>query len=161
MAAVGCLMGIETVDGDLLDQPVEVIVNAWNRNFIPWWLLLPQGVSGAIKRRAGLQPFREVARAGVLPLGGAVLTSAGKLPFRGIIHVAGINLLWMSSERSVRLSTRNALQLAIEHGFQSIAFPLIGAGSGGGRPERIEGWIRSELETIEYEGEIKIVRYRR
>jgi O-acetyl-ADP-ribose deacetylase (regulator of RNase III) len=42
-------------DGDLLDQPVEVIVNAWNRNFIPWWMLLPQGVSGAIKRRAGRQ----------------------------------------------------------------------------------------------------------
>lgn len=39
--------------GDLLDQPVEVIVNAWNRNIIPWWLLLPQGVSGAIKRRGG------------------------------------------------------------------------------------------------------------
>lgn len=33
------------VDGDLLDQDVEVIVNAWNRNVIPWWLLLPQGVS--------------------------------------------------------------------------------------------------------------------
>jgi hypothetical protein len=36
-------------DGDLLDQPVDVTVNAWNRNIIPWWLLLPQGVSGAIK----------------------------------------------------------------------------------------------------------------
>ncbi len=41
------------VDGNLLDQPVEVIVNAWNRNIIPWWLLIPQGVSGAIKRRGG------------------------------------------------------------------------------------------------------------
>ena len=44
---------IEVVEGDLLNQDVEVIVNAWNRNIIPWWLLLPQGVSGAIKRRAG------------------------------------------------------------------------------------------------------------
>ena len=61
--------------GDLLDQPVEVIVNAWNRNFIPWWLLLPQGVSGAIKKRAGYAPFRELSRAGVLPLGGAVVTN--------------------------------------------------------------------------------------
>jgi O-acetyl-ADP-ribose deacetylase len=34
------------VQGDLLDQDVDVIVNAWNRNIIPWWLLLPQGVSG-------------------------------------------------------------------------------------------------------------------
>jgi hypothetical protein len=29
---------VQTVVGDLLDQPVDVIVNAWNRNFIPWWL---------------------------------------------------------------------------------------------------------------------------
>jgi hypothetical protein len=42
----------EIVTGDLLDQTVEVIVNAWNRNLIPWWLLLPQGVSGAIESTA-------------------------------------------------------------------------------------------------------------
>jgi hypothetical protein len=41
-------MVMEEVDGDLLDQPVDAIVNAWNRNIIPWWLLLPQGRSGAI-----------------------------------------------------------------------------------------------------------------
>src|SRR5258708_6276170 len=55
-------MQVLITDGDLLDQPVEAIVNAWNRNIIPWWLLLPQGVSGAIKRRGGIMPFREVAR---------------------------------------------------------------------------------------------------
>ncbi|HEX3658227.1 MAG TPA: hypothetical protein VHV55_20735 [Pirellulales bacterium] len=42
-------MEIKLFTGDLLDQDVEVIVNPWNRNIIPWWLLLPQGVSGAIK----------------------------------------------------------------------------------------------------------------
>ena len=57
-------MNLLLVDGDLLDQNVEVIVNAWNRNLIPWWLLIPQGVSGAIKRKAGNGPFREVARWG-------------------------------------------------------------------------------------------------
>ena len=81
---------VRVVQGDLLEQDVEVIVNAWNRNFIPWWLLLPQGVSGAIKRKGGTQPFKEVGRHGMLPLGAAVLTSAGKLSFKGIIHVAGI-----------------------------------------------------------------------
>lgn len=126
---------VHIVVGDLLEQPVEVIVNAWNRNIIPWWLLLPQGVSGAIKRRAGTEPFREVARHGPILLGGAVLTSAGKLPFRGIIHVAGINMLWRSSEFSVRQSVRSAMGIAIEKGFGSVAFPLIGAGSGGGTTE--------------------------
>ena len=93
-------VNITVVEGDLLNQDVDVIVNAWNRNIIPWWLLLPQGVSGAIKRRAGKAPFREVAKHGAIPLGGAVMTSAGKLPFKAIIHVAGINMFWRASERS-------------------------------------------------------------
>lgn len=59
-------MNVTIVDGDLLDQNVEVIVNAWNRNIIPWWLLIPQGVSGAIKKRGGLQPFRELGRMGAI-----------------------------------------------------------------------------------------------
>jgi len=93
---------VEIVADDLLDQNVEVIVNAWNCDIIPWWLLLPQGVSGAIKRRGGTTPFNEVRRNGSIPLGGAVLTSGGKLPFKGIIRVAGINMLWRASERSIR-----------------------------------------------------------
>ena len=86
-------MDVAVVEGDLLDQPVDAIVNPWNRNVIPWWLLLPQGVSGAIKRRGGTGPFKELRRHGPIPLGGAVLTSAGRLPFEAIVHVARINLL--------------------------------------------------------------------
>ncbi|HQZ68731.1 MAG TPA: macro domain-containing protein [Planctomycetaceae bacterium] len=70
-------------------------------------------------------PFKEVRRHGAIPLGGAVLTSAGKLPFKGIIHVAGINMLRRASERSIRDSVRNAIQVANDNGFKSIAFPLI------------------------------------
>lgn len=121
---------IEIVEGDLLDQPVEVIVNAWNRNVIPWWLLLPQGVSGAIKCRGGTAPFKELARHGPMPLGSAVLTSAGRLCFKGIIHVAGINLLWMASEQSIRHSVKHAMEIVNEKRFRSVAFPLIGSGSG-------------------------------
>jgi O-acetyl-ADP-ribose deacetylase len=122
---------VSIVDGDLLNQDVEVIVNSWNRNVIPWWLLLPQGVSGAIKRKAGLLPFRELSRLGALPLGHAALTCAGRLPFKGIIHVAGINLLWRASEKSIRDSVASAFAIVHQKGFSSIAFPAIGAGSGG------------------------------
>jgi O-acetyl-ADP-ribose deacetylase (regulator of RNase III) len=149
------------VEGDLLDQPVEVIVNAWNRNVIPWWLLLPQGVSGAIKKRAGYAPFRELARKGVIPLGGAVETTAGRLPFKAIIHVAGISLLWRSSEKSVRSSVRNAMQLASEKGYRSIAFPLIGAGTGGGKEAKVLAWMQQELNSIPYEGEVRIVKFKK
>ena len=65
-------MNVSVVQGDLLDQDVDVIVNAWNRNIIPWWLLLPQGVSGAIKRRGGTGPFKERAKHGSIPLDGAM-----------------------------------------------------------------------------------------
>lgn len=116
-------MKLREVEGDLLDQDVDVIVNARNRNVMSWWRLLPRGVSRTIQRRAGLAPFREIGRAGPIPLGGAFKTSAGKLPYRAIIHVAGINLLWRSSEFSVRESVRNAMRLAREHGFLPIAFP--------------------------------------
>jgi len=104
-------MNLKIVNGDLLDQDVEVIVNAWNRNIIPWWLLLPQGVSGAIKRRAGYGPFWELGRKGPIPLGGAVQTGAGRLPFKAIIHVAGISMFWRSSERSIYNSVQNAIRL--------------------------------------------------
>jgi hypothetical protein len=57
--------------GDLLDQEVAAIVNPWNRNVVPWWLLLPQGVSGQIKKRGGLAPFRELARLGPIPMAAA------------------------------------------------------------------------------------------
>ena len=153
-------MQIELVDGNLLDQEVDVIVNAWNRNIIPWWLLIPQGVSGAIKKRAGTAPFRELARTGPLPLGHAVLTGAGRLPYRGIIHVAGINMLWCASEASIRGSVASAIEIAQRKEFGSIAFPIIGSGSGRFSQETALQLMREELNALDYEGRVVIVRYR-
>jgi len=152
---------VEIVEGDLVDQDVDVIVNAWNRNIIPWWLLLPQGVSGSIKKRAGTKPFKEVAKLGSIPLGHAVLTSAGKLPFKGIIHVAGINMLWRASERSIRDSVKNAMLLAHEKGFKSIAFPLIGAGSGGFNQEKAKALMLDELSKLAFPMTVKVVVFKR
>lgn len=136
-------MIIQKIYGDLLEQPVEVIVNSWNRNIIPWWLLLPQGVSGAIKKRAGYQPFKDLSKAGSIPLGGAVLTAAGRLPFKGIIHVAGINMFWRSTKNSIQGSVFSAMEIVNLQGFQSVAFPVIGAGSNG-----IWGYSRSEALSL-------------
>jgi len=151
----------EIVTGDLLDQPVEVIVNAWNRNIIPWWLLLPQGVSGAIKRRGGLRPFIEVGRAGPIALGGAVLTSAGRLPFKAIVHVAGINMLWRASVASIQGSVRSAMSLIDQHGFTSVAFPIIGAGSGGFSQDRAQALMTETLAEIESAARVVIVKFGR
>jgi O-acetyl-ADP-ribose deacetylase (regulator of RNase III) len=152
---------IRVVEGDLLEQNVDVIVNAWNRNIIPWWLLLPQGVSGAIKRKGGYKPFQELAKYGAIPLGGAVHTSAGRLPFRGIIHVAGINMFWFATEKSIRTSVKSALKLAAEKNYHSIALPLIGAGTGGNSQQKTLTIIRDETEQSTFDGEIIIVQYKK
>lgn len=152
-------MQAELVTGDLLDQPVEVIVNTWNRNIIPWWLLLPQGVSGAIKRRGGREPFRELARHGPIALGEAVLTGAGRLPFRGIIHVAGIDMLWRASARSIRRSLASALELVVAHGFTSVAFPIVGAGSGNFNEQAALALMIDELARFEIPARVVFVRF--
>lgn len=149
------------VDGDLLQQPVEVIVNAWNRNIFPWWLLVPQGVSGAIRRQAGTKPFQALSRVGLMPLGSAQLTTAGKLPYQGIIHVAGINLLWTATVASIQQSVQSAMQLVNQHHFRSVAFPIIGAGTGGFGEEGALHLMLEALAPIETNAEVVIVRYQR
>ncbi|XZE35740.1 macro domain-containing protein [Pirellulaceae bacterium SH501] len=104
--------------------------------------------------------FRAVLKHGSIPLGGAVLTGAGRLPFKGIIHVAGISMWWRSSEFSIRESCRNAMRIAREQGFQSIAFPLIGAGTGGRSVDQVEKLMLDQLGIEEYSGRIVVARYK-
>ena len=158
-------MNFEVIHGDLLEQDVDVIVNAWNRNIIPWWLLIPQGVSGAIKRKAGYKPFLELPSFKSIPLGEAVLTSAGTLPYKAIIHVAGINLFWRASEYSITNSIKNAVKMALENGYTSMAIPIIGAGSGGYSEEKALAIIKNTLshlnEHLDGELKIKVIRYQK
>jgi O-acetyl-ADP-ribose deacetylase (regulator of RNase III) len=90
-----------------------------------------------------------------------VLTSAGRLPYKGIIHVAGIDMFWRSSEASIRESVRNAMSIACREGYGSVAFPLIGAGSGGAAAETVKRIMLGELSGIRYEGSVYVVRFRR
>ena len=154
------MVSVSIVDGNLLDQDVEVIVNAWNRNIIPWWLLVPQGVSGAIKKRGGYQPFIELGRLGPIPLGGAVLTTAGKLPYKAIIHVAGIDMFWRSSRKSIQGSVASAMHLANEHKFGSVAFPVIGSGTGGFRQTDALQLMLDSFAQIESDSLVTVVRFR-
>lgn len=153
-------MTVNVIEGDLLDQDVEVLVNAWNRNFIPYFLLFPQGVSGALRRRAGTAPFRELMRYGLLSSGDAVMTSAGKLPHKGILHVAALTWYWTSSPEIVRKCAVNALRVLRENKIRSAAFPLIGAGTGGVKPEDSQRVLTEELGRAD-DVEIRIVRYKR
>lgn len=151
----------ELTEGNIVEQKVEVIVNAWNRNIIPWWLLIPQGVSGAIKKKGGTAPFKELAKNGAIPLGGAVLTGAGTLPYKAIIHVAGINMFWMATRSSISQSVRNAMELVNQQKFCSVAFPVIGAGSGSFNTKKALAIMMKEFESIESLAEVVIVRYKK
>jgi len=160
----GALMGsavsatqVEVVEGNLLDQDVEVIVNAWNRNIIPWWLLLPQGVSGAIKRRGGKAPFKELGKARLDSTRRAVPNLAGTLPFKGSFTLPESTCCGGASERSIRESVKNATSLASEKGFKSIAFPLIGAGSGGFNQDQAKSLILDELSKLDLPMMVKVV----
>jgi O-acetyl-ADP-ribose deacetylase (regulator of RNase III) len=121
----------QVIHGDIADLECEAIVNTWNRNLIPWFLLMPHGVFGSIIRKGGSKIFRELMLKGPIPLGKAVHTSAGNLKAKYIIHVASIDIFWRANERSIRDSTRNALEMAVQLGVREIALPLIGTGSGG------------------------------
>lgn len=148
------------IGGDLLDTEAEALVNAWNRNIIPWWALIPCGVSKAIKKRAGTAPFRELARHGPIPLGGAAITGAGRLPHRAIVHVAAINMAWRASEGSVEEATRSALEEVRRQGLVSVAMPVLGSGAGGLGAERA---LAAMLRAIEAHGhglQVTVVRYR-
>jgi O-acetyl-ADP-ribose deacetylase len=137
----------QVIHGDIAELDCEAIVNAWNRNLLPWFLLMPHGVSASIKRKGGSSIFRELLRKGPIPLGKAVYTSAGRLNAKYVIHVASINFFWRASEQSIRDSTRNALELAHQLGVQEIALPLIGTGVGGFNPTQAYLLMKSEINN--------------
>lgn len=153
------MLQLKIITGDLLEQKVDVIINPWNRNIIPWWLLLPQGVSGVIKKCAGCAPFRELAKAGPIPLGGAVLTGAGRMPYKGIIHVAGINMFWRATEFSISRSVLSAMKIVADHHFGSVAFPIIGAGSGSFDKDKAVEIMLDQLNQIDDDVEVLIVKF--
>ena len=128
----------------------DVIVNPWNRNVIPPWLLLTGGLSGALKKLTGPTPWRELADKGPLQLGQAVKTTSGRLQTTSaIIHVAGLNLAWRATPESVRSSVINAVLLAHFHNHRTIALPLIGAGHGGLGENRSRDLILTALASPE------------
>ena len=66
-------------------------------------------------------------------------------------------MLWRASERSIRNCVRNAITIAHEKGFQSIAFPLIGAGSGGFNQDQAKALMLDELGKLDVPMLVKIV----
>ena len=122
---------IVLLEGDLTEAQVDAIVNAANND-----LILGGGVAGAIRAKGGPSIQAECDKLGPIPIGEAVLTGAGKLRARYVIHAASMQLGGRTSEAALRNSTRNSLKRAAEQKLKSIAFPAIGTGIAGFPIER-------------------------
>jgi O-acetyl-ADP-ribose deacetylase len=113
--------------GDLLQQPVDAIVNAANG-----MLAHGGGVAGIIARAAGAELQAEsdrlVAAQGPFPTGAAVVTTAGKLPFKGVIHAVGPRQGEGDEGRKLEQALDSAFARAREQGWTSVAFPAVSAG---------------------------------
>lgn len=117
----------EVVVGDLLREPVDAIVNAANGQ-----LAHGGGVAAAIARAAGpalqAEGDRIVAEQGAVPTGGAVVTTAGRLPFKGVVHAVGPRLGEGDEEGKLVRALRSAFERAGERGFASLSFPAVSSG---------------------------------
>lgn len=117
---------LEISQGDITEQDTEAIVNAAN-NFL--WM--GSGVAGAIKRKGGQEIETKAIAQGPIEIGQAVITQAGKLKAKFVIHAAGMGQDLNTDADKVKLATHNSLKLAESNGIQSISFPAIGTGVGG------------------------------
>lgn len=124
-----CNMKLKVILGDITKLQVDAIVNAANSS-----LTGGGGVDGAIHRAGGpeiLEDCRKiVARQGGCKVGEAVITRAGRLPARHVIHTVGP--VWHGGQKGEpqRLADcyRNSLLIAEKHQLSSIAFPGISTG---------------------------------
>ena len=125
VAYAGCTL--EVLKGDLLAQPVDAIVNAANGH-----LAHGGGVAGIIARAAGPALQQEsdalVERHGPYPAGAAAVTTAGKLPFKGVIHAVGPRYGEGDEERKLERALSSAFEAAHQRGWRTVAFPAVSAG---------------------------------
>ncbi len=132
--------------GDLTEADADVLVNAANNH-----LWMGGGVAGAIKRKGGEAIEREAVAQGPIPVGNAVVTGAGTLKARYVIHAATMGQDLRTGREMIRKATRASLAKALELGIASLAMPALGTGVGGFSLEEAAKIMISEiLETQGY-----------
>jgi len=118
---------IEIVQGDITTQQTDAIVNPANSH-----LAHGGGAAAAIVRACGYSIQAEstalVREKGPVSTGGAVMTGAGKLPCKAVIHTVGPQMGEGDEEAKLRQAVWSVLTLAEEQGFTSVAMPAISSG---------------------------------
>jgi O-acetyl-ADP-ribose deacetylase (regulator of RNase III) len=115
------------VRGNLLDEPVEAIVNAANGR-----LAHGGGIAGVISRAAGpalqAESDRIVRERGAFSAGSAIVTGAGNLPFKGVIHAVGPRQGEGDEEAKLTKALAAAFDVAKERGWETVSFPAVSGG---------------------------------
>ena len=117
---------IELWNGDICDLEVDAIVNAANAS-----LWMSTGVSGEIKRAGGDDIEFAAVRQAPVPLGEAVVTPAGRLAAKAVIHAVSLDRDRRTNAEVIERAVRSAMARAREILAASVAFPAMGTGVGG------------------------------
>lgn len=131
---------LEIVQGDITDFEVDAVVNAANEQ-----LQLGAGVAGAIRQKGGASIQEECNRIGSTPVGTAVMTGAGHLKAKQVIHAVGPRMGEGDEDRKLASAVRSALALADRRGLKSIALPALSTGVFGFPMERAARIMLTEI----------------
>jgi O-acetyl-ADP-ribose deacetylase (regulator of RNase III) len=131
--------------GDITQVSADAIVVPANS-----LMLLGGGVAGAVKRKGGEEVEREARSRAPVRLGDAITTGPGRLLVKGIIHAPTMERpAGETSPEIVYLATRAAVREAERNGYRVVAFPGMGTGVGGIRPEvSARQMVRAILDTV-------------
>ncbi|MGB4503515.1 MAG: macro domain-containing protein [Syntrophaceticus sp.] len=114
---------LELIEGDITEMDTDAIVNAANS-----YLKHGGGVAGAIVRKGGRIIQEESDKIGYCPVGQAVITGAGSLKAKYVIHAVGPRMGEGNEDEKLKNATLNSLKLADREGLESLTFPAISAG---------------------------------
>lgn len=131
---------LDILEADLTELDVDAIVNAANEQ-----LQLGTGVAGAIREKGGPSIQEECDRIGSTPVGTAVMTGAGELKAKQVIHAVGPHFGDTDDDRKLAAAVRASLALADRNGLRSIAIPAISTGNFGFPMDRAARIILTEV----------------
>lgn len=114
---------LEVIEADITEMETDAIVNPANSN-----LILGGGVAGAIRKKGGPKIQEQCHQIGGTYVGGAVITQAGNLKAKYVIHAVGPRMGEGNEVQKLKNATLNSLKIADQNSIKSISFPAISTG---------------------------------